>query len=240
MAKHDDTTPNDLDDATQGFIDDLTERLADMEGRYKRALADYQNSQRRALENERRAHENGAAGVVERLVPVLDHMRLALDADRTKATTDSVLAGVRSILDEFTKVLAGYGVAVIEPRENDAFDPMRHEALMRAEKPGVKPGRIAQTFQIGYSMGERVIRPAKVSVAPGEESTSPAGAEASGSCTNPNCECGPECACDDAPHSSENFERPAPGDVRVHHHEPKPGGHSHGGGGGCCGGGRCH
>ncbi len=219
-----DITPDDtLDDATQGMIDDLNQRLAETEGRYKRALADYQNSQRRALENERRAHDSGAAGVVERLVPVLDHMRLALDADQSKATTETVLAGVRVILDEFAKVLAQFGVEVIDPRENDVFNPMRHEALMRANKPGVKPGRIVQSFQIGYAMGERIIRPAKVSVSPSDESAEVGGES-----------CGPGCGCHTpgAPeHMSDNFETPGPNDVRVHHHGPKNAE------GGCCGGG---
>jgi len=230
MARHDDdNTPNDtLDDATQGMIDDLNQRLAETEARYKRALADYQNSQRRALENERRAQENGASGVVERLVPVLDHMRLALDVDTKKVTPDSILTGVRGILDEFSKVLAQFGVEVIDPRENEPFDPMKHQAVMRAEKPGVKPGRVAQTFQIGYAMGDRVIRPAQVSVSPNDES---APAEDADEC------CGDHgCGCE---HESEGFQTPGPNDVRVHHHGPKPGGHSHGGG--CCGGGgHCH
>lgn len=222
MAKHDDTNiPHDtLDDATQGMIDDLNQRLAETEGRYKRALADYQNSQRRALENERRAQEAGASGVVEHLVPVLDHMRLALDVDPNKVTSAAILTGVRGVVDEFTKLLAQLGVQVIDPRENEAFDPMRHQAVMRAEKAGVKPGRIVQSFQIGYALGDRVIRPAKVSVSPSDESTT---VEDGGSC-------GSGCGCE---HESENFETPGPNDVRVHHHGPKPSG------GGCCGGGGC-
>lgn len=220
QTHRDNPTDEPMDDATQGMIDDLQDRLAEAEGRYKRALADYQNFQRRSLENERRSHESGAAGVVERLVPVLDHMRLALEADPAKVTSASILSGVRVTLDEFSKVLGQFGVEVIDPRENAAFDPMRHEALMRAEKPGVKPGHIVQTFQIGYAMGERIIRPAKVSVSPSDETAADA-AES----------CGPGCGCA-SKHTSENFDKPDQGDVRVHAPKAPP----PQGGGGCCGG----
>jgi molecular chaperone GrpE len=222
-----------LDDATQGVIDDLNQRLAETEARYKRALADYQNSQRRALENERRAHDSGAAGVVERLVPVLDHMRLALDVEPAKVTAESMLAGVQAILNEFSKVLASHGVEVIDPRENEAFDPMRHQAVMQAAKDGVAPGRIVQSFQIGYAMGDRIIRPAKVSVTPADDS---ALADESADCCNE-----PGCGC--APHESDNFETPGANDVRVHHHGPKspntPNTNTNAKSGGCCGGGGC-
>jgi molecular chaperone GrpE len=151
------------------LIDEMTQRIAELDNRYKRALADYQNSQRRAIENERRARQDGMASVVESLVPVMDHFKLALAMDPAQASPEQIFGGVKVILDELTRTLAGYGVAPIEPAPNDEFDPMRHQAMMMVDSDDVEPGRVVMLLQAGYALGERVIRPAKVSVRPGEE-----------------------------------------------------------------------
>ena len=156
--------------ADLSMIDDLERQIAELEGRYKRALADYQNYQRRSIENERRSYESGRVGVVEALVPLLEHFRMALQMDPAKTNAEQVLGGVRAILAEFERVLGGFGVHAIEPKPNDEFDPNRHEAMLRSESAGIDPGRIVATLQAGYAMGDRVIRPAKVSVSPASES----------------------------------------------------------------------
>ncbi len=162
-------------DTGGAMFEDLERQIAELEGRYKRALADYQNYQRRAIENERRALEMGRASVVESLVPVMDHCRMALQMDVSKTSTEQMLGGVKSILSEFERVLGGFGVKPIAPQPNDEFDPNRHEAMLRSEGEGIKPGHIVMTLQAGYAMGERVIRPAKVSVSPARETTSGSG-----------------------------------------------------------------
>ena len=157
-------------EAEAQIVDEMRQQLAELDNRYKRALADYQNSQRRAVENERRARQEGMASVVESLIPVMDHFTLALSVDPEKASAEQIFGGVKVILDELTKTLGGYGVAPIEPKPNDEFDPMRHQAMMVVDAPDVAPGRIVAVYQSGYALGERVIRPAKVSVRPAEES----------------------------------------------------------------------
>lgn len=162
--------------ADLSMIDDLERQIAEIEGRYKRALADYQNYQRRSVENERRAFESGRVGVVEALVPLLEHFRMALQMDPAKTNSEQVLGGVRAILAEFERVLSGFGVQSIDPKPNDEFDPNRHEAMLRSAGEGIEPGRIVATLQAGYAMGDRVIRPAKVSVSPSSDDGSESGA----------------------------------------------------------------
>lgn len=151
------------------ILDELEQRLAELDSRYKRALADYQNFQRRAVENERRARTDAMAGVVEALIPVMDHFRLAMDVDPQQASAEQIFGGVKVILDELTKTLTGFGVAPIEPAPGDEFDPERHQAMMRAETEDVPPGCVVMLLQAGYALGDRVVRPAKVSVRPADE-----------------------------------------------------------------------
>ena len=87
--------------------------------------------------------------------------------DPAKATAEQIMQGVRVIRDELMKVLQSYGVQEINPRPGDDVDPHRHEAVMQAETSAVPPGHIVATLQAGYSLGDRVIRPARVSIRPG-------------------------------------------------------------------------
>ena len=62
--------------------------------------------------------------------------------------------------------LQRFGVQRIDARQGDAFDPNLHEALMRQEQEGVESDHVVMQMQPGYTIGEKTIRPAKVSVAP--------------------------------------------------------------------------
>jgi molecular chaperone GrpE len=152
----------------------LQEDKAELNERLLRTLADYQNSQRRAVNNEREAKQQGIVSVVSNVLTVLDHFDLALQQDPSKSSAQQIIDGVKVIRDELVRVLANHGVAQIAPQTSEEFDPMRHEALMQQAADGVEPGHIVSTLQPGYVLqtggtggGERVIRSAKVIVTPG-------------------------------------------------------------------------
>lgn len=145
-----------------------TERDEAIAGR-QRALADYQNYQRRALENERRAGEQGVTRVVRSILPVLDHFDLALGQKPEELSVDQLIGGVKIVRDELFKALQVNGVQRVEPQPNDEFDPNRHEAMMRQPAEGIEPDRVVSVMQAGYAIGEQVLRPAKVAIAPAEE-----------------------------------------------------------------------
>ncbi len=155
-------------DETQSQIESLRSELADLNARHLRTIADYQNSQRRAAANEREAKQQGMTSVIQNVLTVLDHFDLALGVDPSKATAEQVVNGVKVIRDELMKVLQSHGVGVIAPEPNAEFNPTRHQAVTQGQQKGIEPGRIIATLQQGYTLGERVIRPAMVSVAGSE------------------------------------------------------------------------
>lgn len=155
------------EDAADARLDDLRRQLDELNSKYLRTLADYQNSQRRAAANENEARQQGITGVVRAVLTVMDHFDLALSQDMSRASADQIVQGVRVIRDELTKVLQNQGVSALAPEPNTPFDPMQHEAVMQQPGPGIEPGHVTATLQAGYMLGNRVIRPAKVSVAPG-------------------------------------------------------------------------
>jgi molecular chaperone GrpE len=131
-----------------------------------RAIADFQNLQRRTLEQEPRVRLGAAGGVVRQVIPVLDHFDRALAQDPSKMTVSAAIDGLRIVRSELIKALERSGVELIQPKPGDAFDPHRAEAIMQAPAAGVASGCVSQVLQPGYVLGDTVLRPAKVAVAP--------------------------------------------------------------------------
>jgi len=125
-----------------------------------RALADFKNYQRRSIENETRAVESGMARVVRSILPAIEQLNLAI----SHGGDDAVLQGFQIALGELMKGLAECGVATIEPKVGDEFDPQMHEAMMRQEVEGIETDHIVSLMQTGFRLGDIVLQPAKVSV----------------------------------------------------------------------------
>lgn len=132
----------------------------------KRSLADFQNYQRRALQNEQEAKRQGTTNILTSVLPVLDHFDLALSQQTPDENSKKILEGVKVIRAELVRVLENHGVTILNPQPNDEFNPNQHSAIMQQAAEGVQPGHVSSTFQPGYALGDRVIRSAKVAVAP--------------------------------------------------------------------------
>jgi molecular chaperone GrpE len=152
----------------ESTIDELRRQVDERQSAYLRALADFQNFQRRAGENEVRAKDRGVAQVARALVPVLEQMDLALGHDLTAMDSAKLAGAVDMIRRELVKALEGQGITRVDPKRGDEFDPMQHEAVMQQPAEGVEPGRIAACFQAGYRFGDVALRSAKVAVTPKE------------------------------------------------------------------------
>ncbi len=157
-------------DAAHVQIESLRAQLEEANAQRLRLMADYQNYQRRSKTNEAVQYAEGIARVVMGVVGVVDHFDIALMQDPAKANAQQILDGVKVIRAELLKVLSTSGVGLITPMSNDLFEPGKHEAVMQQTIEGIDPGHIAMVLQPGYALqmvtGERVLRPAKVSVAP--------------------------------------------------------------------------
>ncbi len=154
------------DSATDDRLRAMQSELDEARNRNVRMLADYQNYQRRALQNELAAKADGVSSVVRSIVSVVDHFDLALAQDPSKASAEQIITGVRVIREELVRALAQHGVVLIAPAKGDEFTPGRHEAIMQQPAEGVAPGHVVSTFQPGFALGERILRPAKVAIAP--------------------------------------------------------------------------
>ncbi|HEX3559912.1 MAG TPA: nucleotide exchange factor GrpE [Pyrinomonadaceae bacterium] len=134
-----------------------------------RRQADFDNFRKRT-ERERGETYNRALGeVVRRLLPVIDNLQRALEAERTLETKESnefrhFLHGVELINKQLGGVLESLGVEVV-PTVGELFDPHVHEAVATEEADEVEPDTIVQEMQRGYRLRDKLLRPAMVKVA---------------------------------------------------------------------------
>ncbi|WP_018335381.1 nucleotide exchange factor GrpE [Actinomycetospora chiangmaiensis] len=135
---------------------------AELEDRWRRAVADLDNLRKRharALGRERAEERGRVAGA---FLPVLDNLDLALQ--HAQADPGAVLEGVRAVREQAAAILAGLGY----PRQDDTgvpFDPSRHEVVgVVAPANGEEPGHVADVVRPGYGTPERQLRPASVTV----------------------------------------------------------------------------
>ncbi|MDQ3745203.1 MAG: nucleotide exchange factor GrpE [Acidobacteriota bacterium] len=147
----------------------LNEERQEWADKLARRQADFDNFRKRT-ERERSETYNRALGeVVRRLLPVIDNLQRALEAERTLENVESkefrhFLHGVELINRQLGGVLESLGVEVV-PTVGELFDPHVHEAVATEETDEVEPDTIVQEMQRGYRLGDKLLRPAMVKVA---------------------------------------------------------------------------
>ena len=158
---------------TESKLDTLQRDRDQMESKYLRVSADYQNFVRRSQQNIDTAREQQLMSMAKSLITVLDHFDRALEVDPAKTTCGNLIAGVQIVRDELLKSLEQFGVRRLEVSPGDVFDPTQHEALMREPAHDIEPNHVATQLQPGYTLGEKTLRPAQVSVTEVPDAESP-------------------------------------------------------------------
>jgi molecular chaperone GrpE len=131
-----------------------------------RQTADFDNYRRRT-ERERQALEETAAfNVIHELLPLVDDLERALQADAGSEGAEAYRKGVELIHRQLLDILRRRGVRPIEAL-GAAFDPHYHQAVAHEPANGRTDGEIVEEFRRGYTLGDRLLRPSMVKVAKG-------------------------------------------------------------------------
>ena len=142
----------------------LTEFEAVMEERdqyldsLRRLKAEFDNSRKRQERERNRILESASEKLVQELLPVLDNLDRALESE------GDIRGGVQATREQLAEVLANEGLLPVAS-DGQPFDPNVHEAVMGQPSEDHEEGTVLQTFQRGYLLNGRAIRPAKVVVA---------------------------------------------------------------------------
>lgn len=147
-------------------LEELRAERDDFRDRFMRALADAENSRKRADRDRREAEQYGGTKLARDLLPVYDNLKRAIDSasDEMRAQASALIEGVDLTLRELTNVMTKHGVRPISPAPGDQFDPQLHQAMFEAPVPGTKAGQIIQVMTEGFMLHDRLLRPAQVGV----------------------------------------------------------------------------
>ena len=147
----------------QEKVDKLTEELKQSEDKYLRLYAEFENFKRRKNKEIETNNVYKSQKVITEILPSLDNLERALQVESDNEEIKSLLKGVEMVYEGLLNVLKSEGVELIET-ENAQFDPNYHHAVMQEEDSEKESGAILDTFQKGYKLKDRVIRPAMVKV----------------------------------------------------------------------------
>ena len=137
-------------------------KLDEQRDAWLRALADAENARKRAQADIAQARKYAAERIVEELLPVMDSLEAALGA--AGASPDALRAGVELTQRQLRQAIERAGVAEVNPGAGQRFDPHRHQA-MAAVEADQEPNTVLEVMQKGYTLHDRVVRPALVTVA---------------------------------------------------------------------------
>ena len=139
----------------------LQKQLAAEHDQHLRLAAEYDNFRKRSRKEKEALYTDVKAETVEKFLPVFDDLERAL---ANETSDEAYKKGVELIMTELRKIMTGLGVEEFGEK-GDAFDPNAHNAVMHIENEELGENVIAQVFQKGFRIGDKVIRHAVVQVA---------------------------------------------------------------------------
>lgn len=143
-----------------------SEKLPPVDDRYLRLQADFDNYRKRVLREKSELYNRANEDIMGELLPVLDHLDLALNAvgvDRE----DPVVKGFELVGEQLKSSLKKFGLSQIDAAGKE-FDPNLHEAIMHTPSVDVEEDLIVSDARKGYMLGERLLRASQVVVSSGQ------------------------------------------------------------------------
>ena len=167
------------DDPEPGSVETLQKEAAEARDRMLRTLAEMENLRKRTSKEVADARLYGITGFARDVLDIADNLQRALDAVPAEARANAD-AGLKGLIEgvELTErslhsALEKHGVKKLDP-QGQKFDPNFHQAMFEVPDASVPSGTVVQIMQAGYTIGERVLRPALVGVAKGGATAAPA------------------------------------------------------------------
>lgn len=153
-------------------VETLQAEVASLKDRLLRTMADMENMRRRTEREIADSRVYGATNFARDMLSVVDNLHRGIESlsDDLRNSDDvalkSFIEGVQLTEADFLSRLTRHGVKKLDPK-GQKFDPNMHEALFEVPDESMPSGTVAQVVEAGYTIGDRVLRPAKVGVSRG-------------------------------------------------------------------------
>lgn len=141
------------------------EKAAEWQGKYLRLHAEWDTYRRRMKEQREEESRRATEKLVEDIIPVLDDFERSIDYANENGE-EGLLGGVTAVYAKLNEVLVKEGVEIIDP-VGQPYEALEAQAVATVDNPNVPDETVEQVYQKGYRMGNKVIRPAMVTVAVG-------------------------------------------------------------------------
>lgn len=141
------------------------EEAAEWQGKYLRLHAEWDTYRRRMKEQREEESRRATEKLVEDIIPVLDDFERSIDYANENGE-EGLLGGVTAVYAKLNEVLVKEGVEIIDP-VGQPYEALEAQAVATVDNPDVPDETVEQVYQKGYRMGNKVIRPAMVTVAVG-------------------------------------------------------------------------
>ncbi|MCL2688685.1 MAG: nucleotide exchange factor GrpE [Chitinispirillia bacterium] len=149
-------------------IEDIKNELNTARDRNLRLMAEFDNYKRRTAKDFQNLIESANEKLMLEIVNVRENFERALKAGEAQGESASFYDGMKLIFTQFDEVLSKNGLSVFG-EEGEAFDPAIHDALMKSPNADIPEDHIAQVFEHGYRLKDKVIKHARVIVSSGSE-----------------------------------------------------------------------
>ncbi len=138
--------------------------LAELKDKYLRVLAEAENTRKRIRQQSEDSIRIQRENFLRELLPIADNLERAVEAARAGGDSQSIVAGIEMVLRSVLDFLRSRGVTLINA-VGQPFDPQMHEAVDQAVSEEHPPNTVISEHDRGYQIGDRMLRPARVTVA---------------------------------------------------------------------------
>ena len=155
-------------------VEALRKERDDLRDQLLRKRAEFENYRKRVERDREQSAIDATASVLKAVIPTIDNLDRALEATGAEST---LRQGVELTRRELLALLERQGVTIEDP-QGQPFDPQRHQALSHEVAPGQPDGTVVEVFRKGYAFKDRLLRPALVKVAKGDDGAGEGGPDA--------------------------------------------------------------
>jgi len=151
-----------IEEAPVDEKDRLTAELQEMNNKYLRLYAEFENYKKRVNKDKEELVKYGNESLLYELLPVIDNLEMAL-RHASNNVSSGLVQGVEITLKELQKILEKFGLIAIEAN-NKPFDPLVHHAMTQNERDDIDEKIVVEEFRKGYMLRDKVLRPSLVAV----------------------------------------------------------------------------
>ena len=153
-------------DFPQDELEELRAERDDMKDRLLRAMAEAENARKRGDRDRRDAELYGGTRLARDILSVYDNLERALQTidDKLREEAPGLIEGIELTQKELIAAFSKHKIMPVNPEAGERFDPQLHQAMFEAPVPGTSAGEIIQVMNVGFTIGDRLLRPAQVGV----------------------------------------------------------------------------